>query len=121
MFFGAIYKANPRSLLSVLIVKPQTVVRWHRGGFQFFWRFKCRGVVGRQKISAENRRLIREMSRDNPLWGVSRIHGELLKLGTDVAQSTVAKIWWSGEDRHLRPGGRSSTIMPIALPLSIDS
>lgn len=91
MYFATLYKANPRSLLSILIVKPDTVVRWHRAGFRLFWRLKCQGAVGRPRVPAEIRELIKEMSRDNPLWGAPRIHGELLKLGIDVSQSTVDK------------------------------
>ncbi|MBT7249065.1 MAG: transposase [Rhodospirillaceae bacterium] len=91
LFFTTIYKVNPRALLSMLIVKPDTVVRWHRAGFRLFWRIKCRRGVGRLKVPTEIRRLIREMSRANPLWGAPRIHGELLKLGINISQSTVAK------------------------------
>ena len=66
-------------------------IRWHRIGFRHYWRWKSRSRGGRPKIEAAVHRLIREMSRNNPLWGAPRIHGELLKLGFDVAQSTVAK------------------------------
>lgn len=91
MIFAEIYRASPRSILNMLIVRPETVVRWHRAGFRLFWRIKCRRGVGRPTVPAEIRELIREMSNDNPLWGAPRIHGELLKLGIDVSQSTVAK------------------------------
>lgn len=91
LLFAVVYKAHPRALLSILIVKPDTVVRWHRAGFRLFWRMKSRRGVGRPSISAETRALIREISMSNPLWGAPRIHGELLKLGIDVSQSTVAK------------------------------
>lgn len=91
MFFAEIYRANPRSLLSIVIVKPDTVVRWHRAGFRLFWRMKCQSPVGSPRVPPELRLLIREMSTDNPLWGAPRIHGELLKLGIDISQSTVAK------------------------------
>jgi hypothetical protein len=66
-------------------------VRWHRTGFRLYWRWKSRSRGGRPKIPGEIRRLIREMSLANRLWGAPRIHGELLKLGIEVAQSTVAK------------------------------
>jgi transposase InsO family protein len=75
----------------LVIVKPETVVRWHRTGFRAYWRWKSRSRGGRPKIDAAVRRLIREISRDNSLWGAPRIYGELLKLGVDVAQSSVAK------------------------------
>ncbi len=86
-----LYRVWPSCLDALVIVKPETVVRWHRTGFCHYWRWKSRSRGGRPKIDAAVRRLIREMSRDNPLWGAPRVHGELLKLGFDVAQSTVAK------------------------------
>jgi len=91
MFFAELYRATPRSLLSMVIVKADTVVRWLRSGFRLFWRIKCRSSVGRPRVPPELRLLIREMSADNPLWGAPRIHGELLKLGLEISQSTVAK------------------------------
>jgi transposase InsO family protein len=73
------------------IVQPETLVRWHRAGFCCYWRWKSRPRGGRPQISAELRALIRRISIENPLWGAPRIHGELLKLGFEVAQATVAK------------------------------
>jgi len=73
------------------VVKPETILRWHRSGFKAFWRWKSRHRPGRPKIDRELRDLIRQMSKDNPLWGAPRIHGELLKLGFEVAESTVSK------------------------------
>jgi hypothetical protein len=79
-------------MLQVLtIIRPETLVRWHRAGFRRYWRWKSRRVGGRPQIEAELRVLIRRMSLGNPLWGAPRIHGELLKLGFGVAQSSVAK------------------------------
>src|SRR3954453_10441578 len=73
-------------------MRPETIVRWHRAGFRAFWRWKARGRrTGRPQVAPEVRRLIREMSLANPLWGAPRIHGELLKLGTDIGQTSVAK------------------------------
>ena len=66
-------------------------MRWHRAGFRHYWRWKSRSFGGRPQIDADLRALIRRMSVDNPLWGAPRIHGELLKLGFEVAQSSVAK------------------------------
>src|SRR5262249_33753992 len=66
-------------------------VRWHQSGFRLYWRCKSRRRVGRPAVPADIRDLIRTISRDNPLWGAPRVHGELLKLGIDIAQSTVAK------------------------------
>jgi transposase InsO family protein len=73
------------------IVRPETILRWHRAGFRAYWRWKSGGRVGRPRTDRELRQLIRRMSNDNPLWGAPRIHGELLKLGFEVAQSTVSK------------------------------
>ena len=73
------------------VVQPETILRWHRSGFRAFWRWKSRNRAGRPKIGRGLRDLIQRMSRENPLWGASRIHGELLMLGFEVAQSTVSK------------------------------
>jgi transposase InsO family protein len=73
------------------VVKPETIFRWHRFGFKAFWRWKSRNRAGRPKIDRGLRDLIRRMCRENPLWGAPRIHGELLMLGFNVAQSTVSK------------------------------
>src|SRR5450631_163387 len=81
----------PSTVSALTIVRPETVIRWHRIGFRAYWRWRSRNLVGRPKIVVELRALIREMSQANPLWGAPRIHGELLKLGFEVAQSTVAK------------------------------
>jgi len=77
---------------SITIVKPDTVIRWHRKGFKLFWRWKSsHGKPGRNPIDPEIRKLIRDMSSANHLWGAPRIHGELLKLGIDVSQATVRR------------------------------
>jgi hypothetical protein len=76
---------------AIAIVQPDTVLRWHRSGFRLYWRWKARSLGGRPRISVEARSLIRRMSVENPLWGAPRIHSELLKLGIEVAQSTVAR------------------------------
>jgi hypothetical protein len=73
------------------IVRPETVIRWHGTGFRAYWHWKSRPRGGRPKTPMEIRQLIREMSLANPLWGAPRVHGELLKLGIDVGQTTVAK------------------------------
>ena len=75
----------------ITIVRPETLVRWHRAGFRRYWRWKSRSLGGRPQIDVDLRALIRRISMDNPLWGAPRIHGELLKLGFEVAQSSVAK------------------------------
>lgn len=76
---------------ALLIVKPETVIAWHRKGFRFYWSWKSRRRDGRPAVSVEMRDLIRRMSLANPRWGAPRIHGELLKLGLEVSQATVAK------------------------------
>jgi transposase InsO family protein len=81
----------PRLLGAAQVVQPETILRWHRTGFKAFWGSKSRNRVGRPKIDCGLRDLIQRMSRENPLWGASRIHGELLMLGFEVAQSTVSK------------------------------
>jgi transposase InsO family protein len=91
LLFVWLYRLFPSVLNAVTIVQPATVIRWHRTGFRLYWRWKSRSRGGRPKIPGEIRRLIREMSLANRLWGAPRIHGELLKLGIEVAQSTVAK------------------------------
>ena len=77
---------------ALVIVKPETVIGWHRKGFRLFWTWKVRrGQPGRPPVSKEIRQLIRKMSRENPLWGAPRIHGELLKLGIDIGETSVDK------------------------------
>ena len=103
--------ANWRSAL--LIVQPDTVVRWHREGFKLFWRWNSRARPGRPKIEAKIRNLIRRMSRENPLWGTPRIQSELALLGHIVAASTVdqyrihprkppSSTWRAFLDNHVR-------------------
>jgi hypothetical protein len=106
------------------IVRPETVVAWHRMGFRLFWTWKVRhGQLGRPVISRELRDLIRKMCRENP-----RIHGELLKLGIDIAESSVSKYmvrsrrppsqtWRTFLENHaqqLRRGRDISCLMPPA-------
>jgi transposase InsO family protein len=86
-----LYRLAPRALDALKIVRPQTLLRWHRAGFRTYWHWKSRPRGGRPTTSADIRRFIREMSVANPLWGAPRIHGELLKLGIEVGQATVAK------------------------------
>ncbi len=86
------------------LVLPETVIQWHRRGFCLYWRWKSRPRwPGRRRVPSEVRDLIRQMSRDNPLWGAPRIHGELLKLGIEVSQATVAKYMV----RHRKPPSQS--------------
>src|ERR1700687_654358 len=89
--FGWLYRRFPRILDAITIVRPETVVRWHRMGFAAYWRWKSRRLGGRPWIRKEVRDLIRRMSFENSLWGAPKIHGDLRKFGIDVAQSTVSK------------------------------
>ena len=91
LIFVGLSRLAPSTLNALTIVKPETVVRWHRVGFRSYWRWKSRPRSGRPTVAVEIRRLIREMSIANPLWGAPRIHGELLKLGVDIGQTSVAK------------------------------
>src|SRR5258708_15580589 len=84
---------------ALLMVKPETVIAWHRRGFRLYWTWKSRARVGRPGMSEDVRDLIRRMSLANPLWGAPRIHGELIKLGIDLSQATVAKYMV----RHPKP------------------
>jgi hypothetical protein len=103
LFFMLLYRLVPSVLKVMTIVRPETVVRWHRAGFRRYWRWKSRVRGGRPPVSAELRALIRQMSLENVLWGAPRIQGELLKLGFTVAQSTVAKYMVKRDD----PSGQS--------------
>jgi len=91
LIFVWLYRCFPAILSAITVVKPETVIRWHRRGFRAYWRWKPRRCGGRPRVDRGIRDLIRRMSEDNPLWGAPRIHGELLMLGVDVAQSTVAR------------------------------
>src|SRR5881398_2388024 len=86
----------PSLLGAAKVVQPETILRWHRSGFKAFWRWKSRKRAGRPKIDRGLRDLIQRMSKENQQWGASRIHGELLMLGFEVAQSTVSKYMVRG-------------------------
>src|ERR1700745_691791 len=99
----------PSIVEAMATIRPETLVRWHRAGFRRYWRWKSRNPGGRPPIDAGLRALIRKMSIENVLWGAPRIHGELLKLGFAVAQSTVAK-YMAGIDG--RPSGQTGQSEP---------
>jgi hypothetical protein len=103
LFFIQLYRWCPSVLKAMMIIRPETLVRWHRAGLRRYWRCKSRSTGGRPPIHAELRALIWRMSVDNRLWGAPHIHGELLKLGFAVAQSTVAKYMAKKGD----PSGQS--------------
>ena len=91
LVFAGLYGLMPSVRNALKILKPATVIAWHRAGLRAYWRWKSRSRGGRPGAAAEVRELIGEMSIANPLWGAPRIHGELLKLGITVGQTTVAK------------------------------
>ena len=94
-----LYRLYPSLLDAIIIVQPETVIRWHRRGFRAYWHWKSRQIGGRPRIDSEIRALIRRISRENPLWGAPRIHGEFWMLGIEVAESTVGRYMV----RHRRP------------------
>ena len=115
LVFTGLFRLAPDALDALKILKPETVIGWHRAGFRAWWRWKSRPRGGRPKTPAEVRRLICEMSLANPLWGAPRLHGELRKLGIDVGQTTVAK-YMSKRRRPPHKAGRPFfTIMPRPL------
>ena len=83
-FFIQLYRWFPAILKVLTIIRPETLVRWHRAGFRCYWQWKSHPLGGRPQIKTDLRAMIREMSIENPLWGAPRIHGELLKLGYEV-------------------------------------
>ncbi len=91
LFWLALRRVWSRWTDVLLIVKPDTVVRWHRAGFRFYWRMLCRHRPGKPKLTVELRALIRQMAVENPTWGAPKIHGELLKLGFEVGERTVSR------------------------------
>ena len=88
--FVGLYRLFPDLRDALAVVRPETVIRWHRAGFRAYWRWRSRPRRGRPTVPLEVRQLIREMSLANPLWGAPRIHGELLKLGIDIGQTSVS-------------------------------
>jgi hypothetical protein len=96
------------------VVQPETILRWHRAGFKAFWRWKSRKRAGRPKIDRGLRDLIQRMSKENQQWGASRIHGELLMLGFEIAQSTVSKYIVRGFART--DACLTANPRPISLP-----
>jgi Homeodomain-like domain len=115
LIFVWIYRLFPSILNAITVVKPETVIRWHRRGFRAYWRWKSRRRGGRPRIDREIRDLIRRMSRENPLWGAPRIHGELLMLGIEVAESTVARYLTKRQGPPSQVGKHSCAITLMAL------
>jgi len=91
VFWVALCGLWPDWQSALILVKPETVIRWHRKGFRLYWTRKSRNRGGRPPIDSQIRTLIRRMARENPTWGAPRIHGELLKLGFEVSEATVSR------------------------------
>jgi hypothetical protein len=115
-FFIQLYRWFPSILKVLTVLRPATLVRWHRAGHRSYRRRKSRSLGGQLQIGTDLRALIRQMSIENSLWGVPRIHGELLKLGFEVAQSSVARYMVSGGGRPARGGRPSCAITRQTLP-----
>ena len=97
-----LYRWWPKALDALVIVKPATVIKWHRQGFRLLWRWKSKKKKpGHPPVTKEIQDLIRQMCRENPLWGAPRIHGELLKLGYKMAQSSVSKYMVKSEKNSI--------------------
>ncbi len=99
LFWIWLYRVWPGCLQTLAVFKPDTLIRWHRKGFRLYWTWRSRSLGGRPRISPEVRALIRRLSRENPLWGAPRVHGELQMLGIHVSQATVGKYM----TRHRKP------------------
>jgi hypothetical protein len=91
LIFVGLYRWFPDVRDALAIMKPDTMIRWHGAGFRAYWHWKSRSGSGRSKVPLVIHQLIRDMSLANPLWCAPRIHGELLKLGIDVGQTSIAK------------------------------
>jgi hypothetical protein len=111
LVFVWLYRLFPSVLNAVMIVQPKTVIRWHRTGFRLYWRWKSRSRGGRPRIPGEIRRLIREMSLANRLWGAPRIHGEL---GSKSPSRRSPSTWRGVGEGGRRPGRPFCTTMWLA-------
>jgi hypothetical protein len=109
----SLYRVWPRCLETMVLVKPATVVQWQRQGFRLYWRWRSQS--GRKPVDRETLKLIREMCLANPLWGAPRIHGELLEVGIEISQATVAKYMLRRPHSHHRPGAASCAATQRAL------
>ena len=89
LFFGLMMDLLSNWKERMFIVKPETVIKWHRTAFKFYWRWKSKSKGGRPKVTREVINLIKQIANENPSWGAPRIHGELKKLGFNLSESTV--------------------------------
>src|SRR5882672_5934631 len=111
-FFILLYRWFPSILEVLVIIRPETLVHWHRAGFRRYWRWKSRSPGGRPQIETDLRALIRRKSAENPLWGAPRIHGSGLRSPNQASPS----IWSSGVDRRARNGEPSCVTTRLTLP-----
>jgi len=118
-FFAAVPLDWPGWRSALAVIKPDTLLRWHRAGFRAFWRWKSRGS-GRPRKDAEVRALIRRLAHDNPLWGAPRVHGELLKLGFAVSQATVSRYMPRRPRPWARPGWRAFIANHLSQTVAVD-
>src|SRR6202521_3256596 len=114
LIFAGLYRLAPTVLNALVIVKPETVIKWHRAGFRSYWCWKSRSRGSRPIIQPEIRKLIRDMSIANPLWGAPRIHGELLMLGSMSGKRPWRSTWRGLADRHRRDGKPFFATTPTA-------
>src|SRR2546426_8910431 len=113
LFWAWLCRIWPDWRSALVIVRPDTVIAWHRTGCRLFWKWKtlC-GRPGRPPVPTDVRELIRRMNRENPLWGAPRIHGELLKLGIEVGETSVGKSCATADNRRRRRGEPSPRWTP---------
>jgi putative transposase len=107
LFWLLVRRLNAEWRRHLVLVSPDTVVRWHRQGWRLFWRWKSRTQLGRPHLPADIRELIATMSRENVLWGTERIRGELLKLGIAVSNRSIRRYRWRGPGRPPSPAWRT--------------
>jgi len=107
LFWAMAYQFWPAWKETLIVVTPETVVRWHRAGFRLYWRLisRVRKPAGRRRVSKEVQELIFRMVAENPTWGAPRIHGELRMLGFDVSERTVSR-WMKRAPRDPEPAKR---------------
>src|ERR1700722_3169610 len=111
LIFAGLYRLAPTALHALAVLKPDTVIKWHRAGFRSYWGWRSRRRGGRPTLPTEIRKLIRGMSIANPLWGVPRIHGELLSSASTSARR-ACQVW----TRFLDQAGRNHAYRTTPLP-----
>ena len=115
LVFVGLYRLAPGVLDALKILKPQTVIRWHRAGLRAYWGWKSRPRGGRPKIATDIRQLIRDMSVANPLWGAPRIHGDCSSLASMSGKPPLQSTWRGEGVRRPKDGRRFFAITPTAL------